>query len=107
MHHSQKSLAFWFCRSESSDHSCRGIALLLVLAILAVTLALVYGLSRSSVTMYKLSSHESTGLQASSAAEIAQQHDGRLYDALATEKERDLSQGQLRHIAVCVQRHDE
>ena len=52
-------------------HSRRGIAVLLALAILAISIGLVYAVSRSSGTQFKSSMHEGAGVHAGFAAEMA------------------------------------
>jgi hypothetical protein len=50
-------------------HDRNGIAVLLVLAVIAITLALAYALSRSSTTMAQISAHERFGLEARAAVD--------------------------------------
>jgi hypothetical protein len=49
----------------------RGVAVLIVLAVIAITLALAYGLSRSSSTMAQISAHEGFGRDARAAVDMS------------------------------------
>lgn len=54
-----------------NSNPARGMAVILALAILSITLGLVYAVSRSSVTQWKGSIHTGASIRADSAAEMA------------------------------------